>query len=354
MINVAMLSKWHVHAEDYAKQAEANEDLSIKLVWDEDSERGQKWAEKLGVPFEGDLEKVLANPEIDAVIVDTPTHLHKEVILKAAKHKKHIFTEKVLAFTVAECEEIFAAVKENNCELMVSLPRLTENYYLYAQQVVDQELLGQITTLRCRLAHNGAVSSEAHPNGWLPVHFFNKEQCGGGALIDLGAHPIYLTNRLGGPVQAVNARLQQTNGLDVDDNAVVLVDYQSGALGIIEAGFLSGGSPFQLQVYGTEGTLLIEDNTLRIQAKKLGQGWQTPEELPAALPMPMKQWVHLILGATAPSITEEDVRNLTLINEAAKRSHEENRRVEVSEIVEKGEAKNVCHKTGVKKVERGV
>lgn len=333
MIRTALLSKWHVHAEDYARQATENPDISIDVVWDEEASRGKQWAEKLGVPFEADLQTVLSNPEIDAVIVDTPTNLHKEVIMAAVQNQKHIFTEKVLAFTVKDCNDIFTAVESNDLKLMVSLPRLTESYYLYAQEALDKGWLGELTSIRCRLAHNGAVPFEDHPRGWLPEHFFNKEQCGGGSLIDLGAHPIYLTNRLAGPAEAVTARLLDTNGSGVDDNAVVLVEYQSGALGTIETGFLSNGSPFQLELYGTEGTLLIEEGTIRLKSKHFdGEGWITPEELPADLPMPMEQWIASIKENQKPALTQKDVRNLTLINEAAKLSNQETRRVSLGEI----------------------
>ncbi|CAG9610392.1 Gfo/Idh/MocA family protein [Pseudoneobacillus rhizosphaerae] len=333
MIKVAMLSKWHVHAEDYAREATENVNLSIKMVWDERKDRGEKWAEQLGVPFEQDLEKVLTNPDIDAVVVDTPTNLHKEVIMLAARHKKHIFTEKVLAFTIQDCEEILSAIKENDVKLMVSLPRLTTNYYLYAQEILDKGFIGRLTSIRCRLSHDGAVASDSLPNGWLPEHFFNKEECGGGALIDLGAHPIYLTNRLAGPTKAVTARLQQTLGYEVDDNAVALIEYESGALGTIESGFLSTGSPFQLELYGTEGSLLIEDNTIRLKSRQLGREWITPEQLPEALPSAMDQWVQNILAEKEPTITIEDVVGLTLINQAANLSHRQGRRVETVELV---------------------
>jgi scyllo-inositol 2-dehydrogenase (NAD+) len=85
VVKVALLSKWHVHADDYARQANQNKHLEIKVVWDENAERGKEWAGKLGVPFEQDLIKVLADSEIEAVIVDTPTNLHKEIILLSKK-----------------------------------------------------------------------------------------------------------------------------------------------------------------------------------------------------------------------------------------------------------------------------
>lgn len=333
MINVALLSKWHVHAEDYAKQATKNEDLSIQMVWDEDEKRGREWAERLGVPFESDLQKVLANSSIDAVIVNTPTNLHKEIIIAAAKQNKHIFTEKVLALSTKDCDEIFAVIEETNVQLMVSLPRITEPYYLYAQEVLDQGLLGTVTGIRCRLAHNGAVTSQEKPSGWLPAHFFNREQCGGGALVDLGAHPIYLTNRLVGKAKAVTARFQHTKGYEVEDNAVVLVEYESGALGTIETGFLAFGSPFELEVYGTEGTLLVQDEQIRLKSSRIQEeGWIVPEVLPDRLNSAMEQWVAAIKEEELPYITKEDVRNLTLINEVSALSNEKGCRVVVSEF----------------------
>lgn len=332
-MNVALLSKWHVHAVDYAREAKENESISIKMVWDENPDRGAEWASELNVHFEPNLEDVLSNPEIDGVIVTTATNRHKDIIIAAANHGKHIFTEKVLAFTVEECEEIYRAVEDNNVQLMVNLPRLTESFYLYAQKAVDNGLLGDITYIRCRVAHNGSVPSKENPKGWLPEHFYNKEECGGGALIDLGAHPIYLTNRLGGKVKAVTGKLNELYKLGVDDNAVVMVEYESGAMGMIETGFLSFGSPQQLELYGTEGTLMIEGQNVRIKSKHLGtEDWVTPEKMPEPIHSAMEQWVEAIQNGEKPSITKEDVLNLTAINEAAAASNKEGRRVLLSQL----------------------
>jgi scyllo-inositol 2-dehydrogenase (NAD+) len=332
-MNVALLSKWHVHAVDYAREANENESISIKMVWDENPDRGAEWASELNVHFEPNLDDVLSNPEIDGVIVTTATNRHKDIIIAAASHGKHIFTEKVLAFTVEECEEIYRAVEDNNVQLMVNLPRLTESFYLYAQESVDKGLLGDITYIRCRVAHNGSVPSKENPKGWLPEHFYNKEECGGGALIDLGAHPIYLTNRLGGKVKAVTGKLNEFYKLGVDDNAVVMVEYESGAMGMIETGFLSFGSPQQLELYGTEGTLMIEGQNVRIKSKHLNTDeWVTPEKLPEPIHSAMEQWAEAIQNGKKTSITKEDVLNLTAINEAAAASNKEGRRVLLSQL----------------------
>src|SRR5690625_2710129 len=309
MIKAALLSRWHVHADDYARDIQANDDISISLVWDEDPNRGKNWAKELDVPFEEDLQQVLENPDIDAVIVNTPTSMHKDIIIAAAKNKKHIFTEKVLAFTVADCEEIYKAVQETGVELMVSLPRLTDNNFSYAQKAIDEGWLGKLTMIRCRLAHNGAVATEGSTTGWLPERFFHKEEAGGGSMIDLGAHPIYLANRFGGNPQAAYARLEKVNS-SVDDNSALLVDYDSGVLGIIETSFLSHGSPFQFELYGTEGTLMISDNKIQVNSIHVNEGKSTTmDEVLPEQPMPMVQWIQAIQSGSTPTITKEDVIN---------------------------------------------
>lgn len=327
MMKVAVLSRWHVHADDYARDIKEIDALSIAMVWDEEVERGEQWAKELDVPFEKDLAAVLANPEIDAVVVNTPTNMHKEVIIAAAKAKKHIFTEKVLAFTVEDSEEIYAAVQEAGVELMVSLPRLTDNNFRYAEKSIKEGWIGDLTMIRCRFAHNGGVAPEGQAFGWLPERFYNKEQAGGGAMMDLGAHPIYLTNRLAGKAVGVYARLNKIVSTTVDDNSALLVDYQSGALGIIETSFVSNGSPFQLEVYGTQGTLMISDDKIRINSAKIES--QDLTEVAAAAPTPMVQWVEAIQTGATPTITKDDVINLTAVNEAAAKSFEEGRRIEL-------------------------
>ena len=330
MINVAMLSRWHVHANDYAREATSNEFLNIVKVWDEDPTRGSAWAEELGVPFEENLESVLADPSIAAVIVDTPTMHHETVIIKAAQAGKHIFTEKVLATTTEACKRIFKAVEEAGVKLMVSLPRLTEDYTLFAEMVLNEGLLGRLTTARCRFSHDGAVPSEGRPNGWLPDHFYQLEPCGGGALIDLGAHPIYLLNRLCGPAESVFARFNYVTGKEVEDHAVVVVDFKNGVMGTMETGFVNYGIPFQLELSGTDGTLLVEGTSIRLKSRQFGVNeWWTPENglngttinVPEALPTPMEQWVDAILHNKETTITKTDILGLTQINEAALASH---------------------------------
>lgn len=328
-----MLSFWHVHAKDYAKQANEHPDTEIVAVWDELPERGQTEAEARGVRFYASLDELLAQPDIDGVIVDTPTNLHTEVMIKAAQAGKHIFTEKVVALTVRETNRILQAVRQAGVKLTVSLPRLNEGYTLAAQEVVEQSLLGELTFARTRLSHGGAVA------GWLPEHFYNAEQCGGGAMIDLGCHPMYLARLFLGLPESVSAHYGHITGKEVEDNAVAVLKYPNGALAIVEAGFANRHSPFTFELHGTDGSLLYSqhDNQLLVRSERQGEEaakrWNVVER-PANRPSAFHQWVGHIRNGTAAEENIALALDLTRLMEAANLSAKWNRPVRLDELPE--------------------
>ncbi|WP_312148379.1 Gfo/Idh/MocA family protein [Paenibacillus odorifer] len=321
-IRIGKLSYWHVHAWDYTKQAQEHEDTVLAAVWDENVERGNKAAESLNIPFFESLDDLLAQEDIDAVIVDAPTNMHRDVIVAAAKAGKHIFTEKVIAPTLKEVNAIIAEVNENKVKLTVSLPRLNDGYTLTIQEILSQELLGKITYVRVRLSHNGATES------WLPNHFFSLEQCGGGALIDLGCHPMYLAKLfLDQDVTGVSANFGYVTGKEVEDNAVVTLFADSGAIGVVEAGFVNSHSPFTIEVHGTEGTLLYgtPENKLLLRTNKSTdkeEGWKEVA-LQSNRESAFHQWVDHIQNNTLATHNVEMAVELTRLMEAANRSAKE-------------------------------
>ncbi len=127
-LRVAALGFWHVHAADYASSAVAHPGTELVAVWDDDAERGRAGAARFDVPFEADLDALLARDDVDAVTVTTSTDVHHDVIAHAARAGKHVFTEKLLAPTVAECEDLVAACDAGGLALVVSLPRLYHGY----------------------------------------------------------------------------------------------------------------------------------------------------------------------------------------------------------------------------------
>ena len=186
MLKVAMLSKWHVHAAGYANMLKGTGKVEITAVWDDDIARGEAWAKELGADFEPDLDKLLARDDVEAVACDAPTTAHHDILIKAARAGKHIFTEKALCPTVAECEEVKKAIEEAGVTFVISYPQRGRPSVLFAKDMIARGMFGKITLVRMRDAHSGVSGN------WLPDYWFEKKDAAGGAMMDLGCHPMYL------------------------------------------------------------------------------------------------------------------------------------------------------------------
>jgi 1,5-anhydro-D-fructose reductase (1,5-anhydro-D-mannitol-forming) len=339
-IRIAMLSFWHVHASDYARQALENNATAIAAIWDEMPERGHAQAKAFGVPFYERLDDLLAHADVDGVIVDTPTTMHRDVMVACARAGKHIFTEKVLAPTLRECNEIVAAVRAAGVTLMVSLPRLYSGSTLAIKAILDRKLLGELTLVRTRLTHDGALGSKQNPQvGWLPPSFFNPQLTAGGVMIDLGAHPMYLTRLFLGLPTSVSASFGTVTGHAVEDNVVTVLRYPHGALGIVEASFVNHFSPFTIEVHGTDGSLLYgtPDATVRIRSSLAGRpannAWSVWADIPPDQSPPFQQWVsHMQHGTTAAENVQAAI-DLSMLIEAANSSAKKDQPVRLDSLV---------------------
>lgn len=319
MVNILMLSKWHVHARDYAAFIKQQPDARIACVWDEDAQRGKAWAQELGVPFEGDLDRALARGDVDAVAVNTPTTLHREVMVKAARAKKHIFTEKALATTLAEGQEIAAAIREAGVKFCISFPHLTTPLIQLCKQAVEESLLGQVHFLRFRLAHNGALA------GWLPDYWYEVKDAGGGAMMDLGCHPLYVASHLLGKPARITAMFNNTVAPQgVDDNAVCVAEFENKALAVLETGFISPYNGDCFELLGTQGAIVSVNGEIRMRSSQ-GEGWYTPEPLPTPLPPALRMWLDGILKDSPIPFHLDKALELTVLLENAYRADREQR-----------------------------
>ena len=325
-IRLAMLSFWHVHAQDYEHQALANQATQILAIWDEVPERGRVQAHALQVPFYDNLPDLLQNAAVDGVIVDAPTMMHRDVMVAAAQAGKHIFTEKVLAPTLHESKQIVNAVTIANVRLMVSLPRLYSGTTLAIKDILEQRLLGDVTKVRVSVSHDGALRTPQHPQGWLPPSFFNPQQTAGGAMIDLGAHPMYLTRLFLGQPEHVSATYGYITGRAVEDNAVVVLHYPQGMVGIVEAGFVNPFSPFMIEAHGTQGSLLYgtPDNTVLIRSavagKPASERWSAWTPMPSDQPTAFQQWITHIQQGTIATENIQIAVDLSALMEASNQS----------------------------------
>ncbi|MCL2751817.1 MAG: Gfo/Idh/MocA family oxidoreductase [Firmicutes bacterium] len=314
-LNILMLSKWHVHAAGYAAQLKSAGRVNITAVWDEEPERGKQWAGELGAAFESDLAKAVARADVDAVVCDAPTTMHREVLTAAANAGKHIFTEKALAPTLAECREIAGAVQRAGVKFVISMPHRNKPVYGYAKQLMDDGSLGVVSYARLRNAHGGASAN------WLPAYWYDESKAAGGAMMDLGCHPMYLAAYLLGRPKRVAALFNSLTSKSVDDNAVGMIEFANGAVATVETGFVTPYSPNYFEVYGTEGSLIVHDADAKVKSSKLdwARDWASVPEsaMPPVPASPIEQFVNACLDGAPIAFGMDEAISLTELLEGA-------------------------------------
>lgn len=327
-MRVGLISRWHVHShapdERYVKEFLSVPGCSVTCVWDKDQTVARKWAEEYGVDAEESLESLLSRDDVDGVIVTSEAADHKEIFLAAAAHKKHIFTEKVLSFTVEEANEIRDAIKKSGVKFCISFMRLGIKQLAYARTVLESGEIGEAVQFRCLCGHRGGL------NGDLPDYWFDPAICGGGAMIDLGFNSAYLARYIMGRMTSVSSVYSdRLLGKRVEDNAICSVTFENGAIGTIESTFTSPClSVFELAVYGTKGAYYARfggDGTAQLNVMGKGLRTLTEDEIPAELDTPMKTWINAVEHGASDEVYGIDAAvDMVRYMVAAYRSHAEN------------------------------
>lgn len=328
-LRIALVGAWHVHANDYARDCDRNPHTKLVTVWDANPDFAARAAGQWNVPVVDDLDTLLADSSIDGVIITTATNIHREVMEKVIAAGKHIFTEKVLAATSEDAEAISSAVEKAGITLTVSLPRLYTGYTQAIDQVLAGGELGEISYVRVRVSHDGAIRRDGNQQ-WLPEHFFDRDEAMGGAMIDFGAHPYYLVHHFAGEPDAVTAHYLSTSGHDVEDQALVVLDYAGRLTGVAEASFLGGAVGHLIEIHGSDGTLFYDfDNGLQVKSR--GRKEWRRRDLVDDLSTPFDRWVGFIHRGQQDPENVKVALALTRLAAAAEVSAAENRRVKISE-----------------------
>ncbi len=167
---------------------------------------------------------------------------------------------------------------------------------------MDSGKLGQITYARVHNYHNGSTA------GWLPPHFYDAAQTGGGAMMDLGAHPMYTLNWFLGEPKSVVSMFTEVTGKTVEDNAVSVIEFEGGTIGVSETGFVTTGIPYVMEMSGTKGSLMVHNNILEYSCEETDNKLVVMEDLPEKSTMPIDAWIDAVNGiGEAPNGVDDAV-----------------------------------------------
>ncbi len=299
-MQLALISFWHVHADDYVCEALEHPGVTLRTAWDADADRGGAKAAQYGLKFQPDLDALLADPAVAGVIVTSSTAEHLDLIPRAARAGKHVFTEKVVAPTLADTDAILAAVAEAGVVMSVALNRAVEPATVKALELIAADELGEIRAVSVRLAHDGALASPEHPTGWLPERFYDPAEAAGGAIIDLGAHPLYVARLLTGMPARLRATATSNTGRAVEDGATITLHAANGATGTAEVSIASADRGYAFGVTGSAGSITYTQGGDFLLERN---GATETIALATEWPRPFARFVEAVRQATQPAQT---------------------------------------------------
>ncbi len=258
MQNIAMLGGGFIgrfYAESLQGQRSRDK---VVAIYARRTETARQFAADYGCTIQStDMEAVIAHPDVNMVCIALPNNLHAPAVALCAKYRKNVLCTKPLGRTAAEALAMMKQVEEAGIfggylEDLCYSPK-----FLKALETVKSGSLGRILWAKSRETHPGPHSD------W----FWDKEQAGGGCMLDLGCHCVEISRNFIGkdvrPVEVMCWAATQVKPIDAEDHAIALVKYENGAIGQFEVSWtFRGGMDLRDEVMGTEGTIWI-NNFLR-------------------------------------------------------------------------------------------
>lgn len=247
------------------------------------------------------LDEMLAKEDLDIVSVCTPNKYHAASTIAALKAGCHVLCEKPIAASLQEADRMIATAKQSRKKLMIGFSHRLYRGPNTCKQMLQKKVIGKPFMIRVRFAHGGPYP------GWAKDKwFYEPDIAAGGAMLDMGIHAIDLALWLYGPVTAVSAKAATLiKRIAVDDNAVLLLEFASGALGYVEVGWTSKPGFTGFELYGTEGSLICDYvRGLQLCSGKASAGtdsvneWKMIDDKPATggWSIEIDYWMDIVMG----------------------------------------------------------
>jgi predicted dehydrogenase len=274
-------------------------------------------------------EDLLSDPDVEAVYIATPVHLHASQVISAAQHKKHVLVEKPMALTVEDCRRMIEVCRENGVKLGVGYMMRFHAHHRKFREMIRDGALGK------------PVLGRAQLSCWYPpiegAWRQDPRLGGGGSLIDMGSHCVDVLEFIfEGRVEEVSCLTGNiVHGYPVEDGALMTVRFSNGALGVVDAFFSipDNSSKNVLEIYGSGGSILAKGTIGQLptgeavaylegkakgyealQERKLGEGEPIEVEPVNTYRAEIEEFADAIIQDRKPMVSGEDgLWNLRII-----------------------------------------
>jgi predicted dehydrogenase len=308
---------------------ELKEQVKLVAIAELRAERAKEMAELLGVKkVYSDYRELLKNPEIEAVIICLPNHLHHPICMEAARAGKHILVEKPMCMNLAEADEMISEANKHAITLMVGQSR---RFSLAMQEIFNRiDEIGQ--PFRIDIAF--LVHFHQPPTDWWK----SSEKAGGLVSLLQGSHSVdtvlWLLKKVPSSVVAVS---QSQNSLwEGEDEADIILNFNTGELASIHLSLNVSPYLHELLISGPKGSIrLFEYPTektygfyyrLELNGKTILEG----EQIPSLYTNQLCEFVEAIRENRVPIASGQEVRNTMLVLDAIRKSQKEEKIISIS------------------------
>lgn len=321
-----------VHAESVTYHIP---EAQVVMVTDVVLDNARKLAERFGVPkYSADYMDLINDPDIDAVLVCSPTPTHADISIAAMKAGKHVFCEKPVHTSLEKIKEVAQVAKETGRKLQIGFNRRFDHNHKAVQRAVKEGKLGNVEIIKI-------TSRDPEPPS--PEYAASS----GGLYIDMMIHDFDMAMFLAGSdvkevyamgTSLVDKRIGEAGDVDT---AIVTLTFENGALGVIDNSRRAAyGYDQRVEVFGSLGMAADEndgDSTVKISTAG-GVVGEKPqffflERYMASFTDEMKQFIEAITKDTEVPVGIHAGLMSVVLAKAAKKSLDEHRPVAVSEIL---------------------
>jgi predicted dehydrogenase len=261
-VGIVGLGRW---AKVLTKAASKSPKIKVMAGYSRSEEKRQAFEAETGVPSASTMDALLADPSIEGVILTVPNEQHLPMAVAVAKAKKHVYTEKPIASTLAEGLEIEALERKYGVTVTVGHSARLMAGIRKIREAIDSGELGRVALIEANFSNNRAL--ELTPKTWR----WYKDRAPGGPLSQLAIHQFDVLHYLGGEVVEASAMASKLSpvGAEVDDQSMTLVKFADGKVGYVGSCWTSPGI-FSVRVFGSKGLMHYEIDF---------DTWDTPGQL---------------------------------------------------------------------------
>lgn len=268
-IRIAIVGCGRISRNHFGSIEKHSNDLELAAICDIDPIVLAEHAEKYKVPAYRDMEEMLEQEQLDLVALCTPSGIHPDQTVLAAKHHVHVMTEKPMATRWNDGVRMVKACDEAGVRLFVVKQNRRNTTLQLLKRAVIEKRFGKIHMAHLNVFWTRPQAYYDQGNGWRGTWEFD-----GGAFMNQASHYVDLLDWLIGPVEKVQAMMSTTRDIEVEDTGVLNVKWRNGALGSMSVTMLTYPQNLEGSI-----TILGEKGTVRVGGVAVNeiQLWQFEE-----------------------------------------------------------------------------